>query len=137
VLTYELLTGASPFTVEGEKNIPSEISKRILKAQPPMPRSFSKQAKDFIQKLLIKVPTKRLGAQGAQEVKSHVFFDGIGAWDDLLKKKIQPPFRPNITNELDTTNFAEEFTKQTPFDSPAILPPSSTNAENLFSVNLI
>lgn len=27
VLCYELLTGASPFTVEGEKNIPSEISK--------------------------------------------------------------------------------------------------------------
>ena len=27
VLTYELLTGASPFTVEGEKNTQSEISK--------------------------------------------------------------------------------------------------------------
>ena len=27
VLTYELLTGASPFTVDGEKNSQSEISK--------------------------------------------------------------------------------------------------------------
>lgn len=27
VLTYELLTGASPFTVEGEKNSQSEITK--------------------------------------------------------------------------------------------------------------
>lgn len=27
VLTYELLTGASPFTVEGEKNTQGEISR--------------------------------------------------------------------------------------------------------------
>eukprot|EP00091_Calanus_sinicus_P006035 TRINITY_DN16622_c0_g1_i1.p2 TRINITY_DN16622_c0_g1~~TRINITY_DN16622_c0_g1_i1.p2 ORF type:complete len:208 (+),score=27.15 TRINITY_DN16622_c0_g1_i1:172-795(+) len=37
VLTYELLTGASPFTVEGEKNTQQEISKRILKSEAPMP----------------------------------------------------------------------------------------------------
>ena len=37
VLTYELLTGASPFTVEGEKNVPADISKRILKSQPSKP----------------------------------------------------------------------------------------------------
>ena len=29
VLTYELLTGASPFTVDGEKNSQSEISKYV------------------------------------------------------------------------------------------------------------
>lgn len=32
VLMYELLTGASPFTVDGEKNSQAEISRRILKA---------------------------------------------------------------------------------------------------------
>jgi ribosomal protein S6 kinase alpha-5 len=37
VLTYELLTGASPFTVEGEKNTQQEISRRILKTTPPIP----------------------------------------------------------------------------------------------------
>jgi serine/threonine protein kinase len=29
VLTYELLTGASPFTVEGEKNTQSEVSRSV------------------------------------------------------------------------------------------------------------
>ena len=130
MLTYELLTGASPFTVEGEKNIPSDISKRILKSQPPMPRFFSKHAKDFILKLLNKTPSKRLGASGANEVKSHLFFEGI-KWDDLLKKKVPAPFKPNICNELDTTNFADEFTKQIPTDSPALVP-ASVNGENLF-----
>ena len=42
VLTYELLTGASPFTVEGEKNTQQEISKRILKCEPPMPDFLSR-----------------------------------------------------------------------------------------------
>jgi ribosomal protein S6 kinase alpha-5 len=127
VLTYELLTGASPFTIEGEKNVPADISKRILKTQPPMPRIFSKHTKDFITKLLNKMPNKRLGANGASEVKAHPFFESIN-WVDLANKRIPPPFKPSICNELDTTNFAEEFTRQAPTDSPAIVP----NCENLF-----
>jgi len=54
VLTYELLTGASPFTVEGEKNSQSEISKRILKCSPPMPKQFTPEVRDFIARLLVK-----------------------------------------------------------------------------------
>ena len=134
VLTYELLTGASPFTVEGEKNVPAEISKRILKSQPPIPRFFSKQSKDFILKLLNKSPNKRLGANGAGEVKAHLFFENIN-WTDLANKKIPAPFKPSICNELDTNNFADEFTRQVPTDSPAIVPPVS-QGENLFRVSL-
>jgi ribosomal protein S6 kinase alpha-5 len=129
VLTYELLTGSSPFTLDGEKNVPADISKRILKCQPVIPRSFSKRSKDFILKLLNKVPSKRLGANGANEVKSHPFFDNIN-WDDLAHKRVPAPFKPIICNELDTNNFADEFTRQRATDSPAILPP--LNDENLF-----
>ncbi len=80
--------------------------------------------------MLNKIPAKRLGANGAYEVKSHQFFDGI-IWDDLATKKVQAPFRPNIVNELDTSNFADEFTKQVAADSPAVVP----NGENLFRVS--
>jgi ribosomal protein S6 kinase alpha-5 len=82
---------------------------------------------------LNKIPGKRLGANGAYEVKSHQFFDGIN-WDDLAKKKVPAPFKPNIINELDTSNFADEFTKQIPADSPAIVP---TGDNNLFRVSLL
>ena len=76
VLTYELLTGASPFTVEGEKNTQQEISKRILKSEAPMPGFLSDDVKDFILKLLVKEPRKRLGGglNDAEEVKGHRFF---------------------------------------------------------------
>ncbi len=61
VLTYELLTGASPFTVEGDKNTQQDISKRILNAEPLMPDLLSTEVRDFILRLLVKDPRKRLG----------------------------------------------------------------------------
>ncbi|XP_013401008.1 ribosomal protein S6 kinase alpha-5 [Lingula anatina] len=128
VLTYELLTGASPFTVDGEKNSQSEISKRILKCQPPMPREFSPEVRDFILKLLTKDPKKRLGADGSEDVKAHPFFKNIN-WDDLANKLIAAPFKPKIKHDEDTSNFSEEFTTMIPADSPAVVP---MDAEKIF-----
>ncbi|KAM7165462.1 ribosomal protein S6 kinase alpha-5 isoform 3-T4 [Macrochelys suwanniensis] len=78
VLMYELLTGASPFTVDGEKNSQAEISRRILKSEPPYPQEMSALAKDVIQRLLMKDPKKRLGCGpgGADEIRQHPFFQG-------------------------------------------------------------
>nr|CAD7460076.1 unnamed protein product [Timema tahoe] len=112
VLTYELLTGASPFTVEGERNTQQEISRRILKATPPIPEDLSPEVSDFISRLLVKDPRKRL--VDIQEIN----------WEDLARKNIPSPFIPKISNELDVSNFSEEFTKMTPADSPAIVPPN-------------
>ncbi len=69
VLTYELLTGASPFTVEGDKNTQADISKRILSAEPLMPDFLGAQVRDFILKLLVKDPKKRLGKQRKRKNK--------------------------------------------------------------------
>lgn len=122
VLTYELLTGASPFTVEGERNTQSEISRRILKSHPPIPDFLSPPVQDFIRKLLVKDPRKRLGGgvNDAKELKSHPFFKDID-WKLLSEKKVPAPFIPKITNELDVSNFADEFTSMLPVD-PVELP---------------
>ncbi|XP_018567827.1 ribosomal protein S6 kinase alpha-5 isoform X3 [Anoplophora glabripennis] len=125
VLTYELLTGASPFTVEGERNTQQEISRRILKTTPPIPDSLGKDVADFITKLLVKDPRKRLGGgEGdAKELKRHSFFKSLD-WDKLALKEIPAPFKPIIRNELDVSNFSEEFTTMPPTDSPAVVPPN-------------
>ncbi|XP_054282176.1 ribosomal protein S6 kinase alpha-5-like isoform X2 [Macrosteles quadrilineatus] len=125
VLTYELLTGASPFTVEGEKNTQQDISRRIMKTQPPIPQYLSADVADFISKLLVKDPRQRLGGgeDDAEEVKRHPFFKDID-WDKLARKEVPAPLVPKIANELDVSNFAEEFTKMTPADSPAVVPPN-------------
>ncbi|XP_062901177.1 ribosomal protein S6 kinase alpha-5 isoform X1 [Mobula hypostoma] len=126
VLMYELKTGASPFTVDGEKNSQAEISKRILKSDPPYPPEIGPLAKDIMKKLLVKDPKKRLGSGpgGAEEIKSHPFFQKIN-WDELAAKNIEAPFKPVIRDELDVSNFAEEFTEMDPTYSPAALPQNS------------
>ncbi|XP_020632368.1 ribosomal protein S6 kinase beta-1-like [Orbicella faveolata] len=49
--------------------------------------------------------------------KCHPFFRSIN-WDDLYSRKVEPPFKPNITGEEDVSQFDSKFTRQTPVDSP-------------------
>ncbi|XP_026568796.1 ribosomal protein S6 kinase alpha-5 isoform X1 [Pseudonaja textilis] len=130
VLMYELLTGASPFTVDGERNSQADISRRILKSEPPYPQEMTAFAKDLIQRLLMKDPKKRLGcgSGSADEIKQHSFFKKIN-WSDLAAKKVSAPFKPVIRDELDVSNFAEEFTEMDPTYSPATIPEA---ADKLF-----
>uniref|UniRef100_A0AAR2LX87 Ribosomal protein S6 kinase n=1 Tax=Pygocentrus nattereri TaxID=42514 RepID=A0AAR2LX87_PYGNA len=130
VLMYELMTGGSPFTVDGDENSHSDIAKRILKKDPPYPKDMGPLAKDIIQRLLIKDPKERIGSgpSGAQNVKSHPFYQKIN-WEDLAAKKVPAPFKPVIRDELDVSNFAEEFTEMDPTYSPAALP---QNCDRIF-----
>ncbi|XP_058466795.1 ribosomal protein S6 kinase alpha-5 [Malaya genurostris] len=129
VLTFELLTGSSPFSSE-EPATQTEISKKITNTEAIIPEHLSREAKDFIRKLLVKDPRRRLGGgtADASELKSHSFFKSIN-WRLLADKKIAAPFKPVIEDELDTNNFSDEFTRQTPVDTPASAPP---NSERLF-----
>ncbi|XP_056623812.1 ribosomal protein S6 kinase alpha-5 isoform X2 [Triplophysa dalaica] len=130
VLMYELLTGGSPFTVDGDENSHSDIAERIMKKDPPFPKDIGPLAKDIIQRLLIKDPKKRLGfgPSGAQNVKSHPFYQKMN-WEDLAAKKVPAPFKPVIRDELDVSNFAGEFTEMDPTYSPAALP---NNCDRIF-----
>ncbi|GLD47075.1 ribosomal protein S6 kinase alpha-4-like protein, partial [Lates japonicus] len=126
ILMFELLTGASPFTLEGERNSQSEVSKRILRCDPPFPSMIGQTAQDLLRKLLVKDPHKRLGSgpRGAEDIKAHPFFKGLN-WADLAQKKVSSPFKPELKSELDVGNFAEEFTGMDPVYSPASTPPST------------
>ena len=71
------------------------------------------------EQLLNRDPSKRLGSgeRDALEVKAHPFFSGVD-WKGLLDKRISPPFIPTIKGPLDTSNFDEEFTQETPQITP-------------------
>ncbi|XP_011264911.1 ribosomal protein S6 kinase alpha-5 isoform X2 [Camponotus floridanus] len=126
VLTYELLTGSSPFTLNGEKT-QQEISRRILRNDPlSQPSYLSDEVWDFITRLLVKDPRRRLGGgpRDAKDLKEHPFFNAAPGftWEALENKRIKPPIVPKIAHELDTSNFSDEFTKtDITLDSPAII----------------
>lgn len=52
-------------------------------------------------------------------------------WDDVAKKQVKAAFIPRINDELDVSNFADEFTGMPPTDSPAIVP---ANVDKIFKV---
>lgn len=52
-------------------------------------------------------------------------------WEDLAAKKVPAPFKPVIRDELDVSNFSEEFTEMDPTYSPAALP---QNCDRIFQV---
>lgn len=59
--------------------------------------ALGKDVADFISKLLVKDPRKRLGGgeDDAKELKSHAFFKNLD-WTKLARKEIPAPFRPII-----------------------------------------
>lgn len=69
--------------------------------------------------LLERNPERRLGGGkgDAQEVKNHPFFAGVN-WEDMLAKRVAPPFLPTINGRADTSNFDEEFTREIPILTP-------------------
>ncbi|KAF2763684.1 Pkinase-domain-containing protein [Teratosphaeria nubilosa] len=114
VLVYEMLTGLPPFYDENT----NEMYRKIL-AEPltfPGPEIVPPAARDLLTKLLDRDPTRRLGTNGASEIKAHPFFHSID-WRKLLDRKYEPSFKPNVTDELDTANFDKEFTSEAPTDS--------------------
>ncbi|XP_052859880.1 ribosomal protein S6 kinase alpha-4 [Anopheles cruzii] len=127
VLTFELLTGVSPFhSDEGQP----EIQRRIANEEPIMPSRISRNAADFIRRLLEKNPKRRLGSGPleANELKAHPFLKSID-WASLVRRRVTAPLKPSVTSEVDTRYFSEEFTQRENVDEPCAPPP---NADLLF-----
>ncbi|XP_048582409.1 ribosomal protein S6 kinase beta-1 isoform X2 [Nematostella vectensis] len=125
-LMYDMLTGTPPFCADNRK----KTIDKILKGKLIIPPYLTPEAKDFIRKLLKRHPQARLGgmAGDANPIKAHSFFRHI-CWEDLLAKKVEPPFRPSISGEEDVSQFDSKFTRQTPVDSPddSMLSESASN----------
>ncbi|EGP87379.1 unnamed protein product [Zymoseptoria tritici ST99CH_1A5] len=114
VLLYEMLTGLPPFYDENT----NEMYRKIL-SEPlhfPGPEVVPPAARDLLTKLLDRDATRRLGTNGAAEIKAHPFFHSID-WRKLLDRKYEPSFKPSVVDERDTANFDKEFTSEAPADS--------------------
>lgn len=88
---------------------------------------MSPEAADLIKKLLVLDPAKRLGANGADEIKQHPFFKGVN-WSTLRKQ--QAPVIPEPKNEIDTSNFVRlgDTLKKKDQENPFVFVPKDKNA---------
>nr|XP_015209387.1 PREDICTED: ribosomal protein S6 kinase beta-2-like [Lepisosteus oculatus] len=114
-LMYDMLTGSPPFTAENRK----KTIDKILKCKLSLPPYLTVDARELLKKLLKKSPVQRLGSSKADcgDIQKHPFFRHIN-WDDLLNRKVEPPYKPCLQSEEDVSQFDTRFTRQTPVDSP-------------------
>lgn len=114
-LLYDMLTGAPPFTAENRK----KTIEKILKSKLNLPPYLTPDARDLIRKLLKRSPIQRLGSgpEDAELIKRHPFFRHIN-WSELFNRRAEPPIKPSLVSDDDTSLFDTRFTKQTPIDSP-------------------
>lgn len=64
--------------------------RKILQDELRFPEEIHEEARSLLTGLLTRDPNKRLGANGAEEIKRHPFFANHIDWKLLMAKKIQP-----------------------------------------------
>ncbi|ESO06784.1 hypothetical protein HELRODRAFT_77046, partial [Helobdella robusta] len=111
IILYEFLVGVVPFFGE----CPEELFTRIINdpVEWPAEEEFCPpaDAQDIILHLLQHNPVERLGSSSVQEVKGHVFFEGLD-WNGLLRQKAE--FVPIIANDEDTSYFDTRLDRYNP-----------------------
>jgi protein-serine/threonine kinase len=114
ILLYEMLYGTTPFCADTTQETFALIGRGKVKFSEK--QAVSKTCKDLIKKLLHTDPKKRLGANGAGEVKAHPFFSGV-SWTNINKQT--PPIKVYIKDMFDTSYFwSVEDRNETESDEP-------------------
>jgi len=107
-LIYEMLTGLPPFY---SQNI-NIMYQKILNGELRFPSYVSPDAQSLLEGLLTRDVEKRLGS----EVKKHPFFKDID-WEKLEKREMEPPFKPKVKSDTDTSQIDSVFLVEKAQDS--------------------
>ena len=111
VIMFEMMIGYPPFYSDSS----TETCKKILDWENHLEirpeANISKEAVDIL-KRLINDQEKRLGRNGAEEIKLHPFFKNVD-WKHI-KETLIPPFIPDLKGPFDTKYF-DEYEEIEPF----------------------
>jgi protein kinase A len=105
-----MIAGIDPFADDD----PMTIYQNILKGKLHFPKGFDNDAKSLVKHLLVNDLSKRYGNLkngkylinlGVNDIKNHRYLNTINI-NNLLAKKISPPYRPVVKGPGDTSNFS-------------------------------
>ena len=94
IMAYEFMKGIRPFLCRTN----AELKKKILETQIvinklELPDGWGIEAADFINRLIKRKQSERLGHGGDNEVKNHLWFKGF-SWDKLYRRELKSPYIP-------------------------------------------
>lgn len=101
VIGYEFMNGTRPYVGKTRKEIKEKLmanQAQIKKTE--IPKNWSVESADCINRLLQRKPGNRLGLRGAAEVKEHSWFKYY-SWKDLYLGRIDSPFIPPLGDNYD------------------------------------
>ena len=101
VMGYEFMLGVRPYLGKSRKEIKEKVmAKQAIIHKEDINEGWSLEAADCINKLLQRKPSKRLGINGAIDVKKHIWFKNY-PWNDLYNNKLISPFIPPGEDNFD------------------------------------
>ena len=109
VITYELMMGKRPYLGKTRKEIKEQMMiKQIFLDEESIPVGWSTYAADFINRLLLRKDSARMGYFNDLEVKTHPWLSSIN-FVDLIKKKIISPFLPRRNHDNYDKKYCQEI----------------------------
>ena len=94
IMAYEFMKGVRPYICRSN----AELKKRIMETQIvvnkfELPDGWGIESADFINRLIKRKQSERLGHGGDNEVKNHLWFKGF-RWDKLYRGELTSPYIP-------------------------------------------
>ena len=104
IITYELVFGKRPFLGKNKNEIAENILyQKINLSKEKLPNGFSEDCADFINRLLKKKSSERLGKRGINEIKAHFWIRDMD-WMSIENKLIREDDIPFIPGFVDVKN---------------------------------
>lgn len=94
VIVYECMLGKRPYNGRSRKEIREKIlAKQVFIREAP--KGWSEESVDFVNLLIQRKASRRLGFLGNFELFGHGWFKGFD-WEGMRKRRILPVFKPNV-----------------------------------------
>ena len=92
IITYECIFGHRPYIGKNKNEIKQIIiTKQAKITYEDLPENYSYDIIDFVNRLIQRKPSHRLGKNSINELIEHPWFNNFD-WDNLLKKRFDVPF---------------------------------------------
>ena len=142
VIGYEFMLGKRPYYGKNRKEIKEQmLAKQALITEETLPHDWSNESMDFINSLLQRKETKRLGfkggAKGSEELMKHIWLRYY-PWHELKNKTLLAPFIPDPKDNFDKVycESVDKISEETQIRYEEIyISPHFKNAFNYFFYN--